>query len=497
MLTLWVGESHIVCAELPAIDYPSDETRAAEQPNPVRSVAWWPNFTRKSEATPEFRPIVDPWRGGYIPNSTNDPWGGRPQPPVATDPAARAGPSRGVTPPIRPPVRGPTETPVRPRPNSTPVHPPAAPPVTPCTPDPPPGPPAPRTATNMPVRTNPLTHPQPGRAAEFESARIIAIVGDQYILAGDLLWQINSALKQYKGKVPEEQLERQRELMLKQFLPRAIENKLAYVDFLREVPADKVAEITNRVTEQFDKTQLEKLMKEAEVNSPAELDAQLREIGSSLKMRRRFFAEQILSREAVRKNVKIDENVAHEELLAYYREHIGEFQFPARCRWEQLSVRFSNHSTKGAAYRALAEMGNEVIGGAPLEAVARRRSEGANAQQGGLYDWTTKGALVSKPLDTAIFTLPPNSLSQITEDDRGFHIVRVIEREDAGCVPFVEAQVEIKEKVRSGRREQLIREYLDRLREETRIWTVFDAGESSAVSAAAPARSQGAGPLGY
>ena len=39
-------------------------------------------------------------------------------------------------------------------------------------------------------------------------------------------------------------------------------------------------------------------------------------------------------------------------------------------------------------------------------------------------------------------------MSQPIEDDKGFHIVRVVERTEAGRKPFLEAQVEIREKLR-------------------------------------------------
>ena len=58
--------------------------------------------------------------------------------------------------------------------------------------------------------------------------------------------------------------------------------------------------------------------------------------------------------------------------------------------------------------------------------------KGPTSHEGGRYDWTTKGSLVSDVIDQAIFSLPVGKLSRILEDEKGFHIVRVIEREDCG-----------------------------------------------------------------
>ena len=56
-------------------------------------------------------------------------------------------------------------------------------------------------------------------------------------------------------------------------------------------------------------------------------------------------------------------------------------------------------------------------------------SQDISATDGGVHSWTNKDSLVSEVLDEAIFTLPVGQLSQILEDKRGFHIVRVVERE--------------------------------------------------------------------
>jgi parvulin-like peptidyl-prolyl isomerase len=120
-------------------------------------------------------------------------------------------------------------------------------------------------------------------------------------------------------------------------------------------------------------------------------------------------------------------------------------------------------------------MGNEVyLGGAPLWAVAKRSSHGVTAGDGGQFDGTSQGSLRSKVLDAAIFTLPLNQLSSVLEDEDGFHIVRVLERRDAGRTPFETCQGEIKEKLKKEHVDQQKAAYLADLRERTPVWTVFD-----------------------
>jgi parvulin-like peptidyl-prolyl isomerase len=117
----------------------------------------------------------------------------------------------------------------------------------------------------------------------------------------------------------------------------------------------------------------------------------------------------------------------------------------------------------------IAEIGNEVVYGAPLDAVARRSSHDFLASEGGQQGWTTKGSLASEALDKALFELPLNELSDVIETPVGFHIVRVLERTEAGAKPFRDAQVEIKETLTNQRNEKRFDDYLTKLRSEIPI----------------------------
>jgi parvulin-like peptidyl-prolyl isomerase len=62
-------------------------------------------------------------------------------------------------------------------------------------------------------------------------------------------------------------------------------------------------------------------------------------------------------------------------------------------------------------------------------------------------------------------------MSKVIEDSGAYHIVRVIERVEAGRQPFSAVQSEITEKIREQRFQTRLAEYLQRLRTETYVWT--------------------------
>lgn len=320
----------------------------------------------------------------------------------------------------------------------------------------------------------PIAAAAPETARVFAPAETLAVVGDQPILAGDMLGEINQMLAQYIGKYPEAEIEEQRQKLIRQMLPSVVENKVLYLEFLRSVPPDKIPDVKKKIDEEFDAEKLEVAMTRAKVNTPSELDALLRKYGSSLEKQRRTYMEQKLGRAMLGRHIDFKPEVTHEEMLAYYHEHADEFAIVPKARWEQFTVLFDKHASKEEAWAKIAGMGNEVLRGAQFAAVAKKHSDAPSASDGGQYDWVTRGSLASQVIEDAVFTLPTNKLSPIIEDNRGFHIVRVLERTEAGKTDFVAAQEGIKETLKKAKIQKEVGDYIANLKAKTRVWTVFD-----------------------
>ena len=313
----------------------------------------------------------------------------------------------------------------------------------------------------------------------IEAGQIIARISDQVVLAGDVLPQVNAALEVNAASIPSnispDQLATLRRQLMQQQLLQLIETKLLYAEFLRTIPVENLPRIEETLTEEFERMQLPQLYESTKTTNRAELDTKLREQGSSLDHQQRMFKERIIATQWLSQQVKRDEEITHQQLLADYREHIEEYKIEARSRWEEISVRFDRFATKQEAYAALCQLGDQVLlRGAAFADVARAGSHGLSASEGGQHDWTTQGSLVLTVIDKAIFNLPVGQLSKILEGQNSFHIVRVIERKQAGATPFVEAQEKIRARLRQEGNQSQLRDYLVSLRNKHRVWTIFD-----------------------
>jgi len=315
----------------------------------------------------------------------------------------------------------------------------------------------------------------PGPRQDFDEGKVVATVGSVPILAGDVLGTINQAIRSKMiPEPPEGQEEMFYRMAMRPVLKQMVEMKLVVNDARQTIPAAGLGKIETEMNREFDKGEIPNLMKTYQVTSQHDLDEALRKTGSSLDWERRAYFERQLYLGWRSQQVKKEEVVPLAEVIGYYQQHLADYEFPAKAKWEEIMVSFDRFPDKAAAYAAIAQMGNQLMQGAPFADLAKTASQGPTSDQGGAHDWTTKGSLACKSLDDALFTLPVNSFSQIIESERGFHIIRVVERIDAGRKSFEDTQGDIKKQIREEKAKSQMEKYVAELHKKTPVWTIFN-----------------------
>jgi parvulin-like peptidyl-prolyl isomerase len=384
-----------------------------------------------------------------------------------------------------------------------------------------------------------VANPADGAAVEsddelgdkFLPGQIMARVGNQVILYGEVASLVDQSMNAERARITNKyqltEYNTKRDAAIRSITKQLAEKKLQYVEFQRTLAAkakDKAKEaekdINKNVQNAFDKgldemrEKMEKvttrkemdelmrtdivlprlalLMKENKVETRAQLDEVLRTFGSSLEKQVAMFKEHNLGQQAVIEKIKKQPEVTHADMLEYYRKNPDKFAIPAKARFELLSVYISRSEgrteagKKAAADAQIRKMGNAVFFGRPFAEVAKEFSHEANASKGGQYDWISKGSLASDVIDAAVFKQELNKLGLILEDERGFHIVRVLERAEAKQTPFEDAQKEIKDKIQKERREAKIQEVLASLKKNTTVWTIYDEEDARQAASKQP-----------
>lgn len=317
---------------------------------------------------------------------------------------------------------------------------------------------------------------------DFEASHLVAIVGTERILAGDLAAMVEPIIHENRARITNKVQEQEvRQSLTRQALPQYVELKALSQEFFRDmagnVPPNEIRKMREQVTTRASRMFYERyvpmdLYKRYKVEDLAELDQKLRETNLSLAFMKDFFLTQALAAQLEEKYVSDNYEIPPQEILDYYFQNIERWQIPARAKWRQLTVLLNRHNTEADAEKKIMQMGNEVVlGGKSFEAVARDSSDGFTAPKGGNHDWTFEGSLKSSELDKAIFSLPLNRLSNIIRDDMGFHIIEVLQREAARTKDMAEIQTEIRKTLSKKLRQQKAEEFRERVLGRVIVWT--------------------------
>jgi hypothetical protein len=324
----------------------------------------------------------------------------------------------------------------------------------------------------------------PEDAKPIEGSQIIARIEDQTVLASDVLWQVNQMIAMNtRGPVPPAQLAEVQQMLMRRMVLQLIDTKLLFGAFKRNVPPEALPNIQKQLAEPFEKIQVPRLTEMFKVKDRVELEAALAKSGGSIKVVQQQFFEKEVAGEWLRQKAGKPKPISHEEMLAYYQDHLKEYEYPAQAKWEELMVRFDKCKSRDEAWQKLADMGNEVwkqvaanpgVRGAVFATVAKAKSDGFTAADGGLQDWTTLGSLKCEEMNAAIADLQLGQMSDGIESELGFHIIRVLERKAAGRTSFIDAQAKIRETLEAEQKDALLTAELSKLRKTARVWTVWD-----------------------
>jgi len=312
---------------------------------------------------------------------------------------------------------------------------------------------------------------------------MVARVGTQVILMGDILPRlrrmtqkiVDANLEQMpeetRAEISQQEIDQVMNSIAANLYPEMLQEQilfaLVYSDYISQQARDQRNMFNERLGDEFERREIPEMLREFDVENVAALRRHLEQhLGSSLEKERRLWVREQIVRQWISMSIERATGAAtHDEMMEFYERNLAMFTSPARARWQEMVVLLSRHNTEHEAEQKIRWMGNQVANGVPFEEIARTRSDGFTAPDGGVWDWTTRGSLTSAELERAIFTQPIGHLSPaIIRSDRGFHIIRVLEREEERIVPFIEAQVSIRDRIRAQRTQHHQEEYLADLR---------------------------------
>ncbi len=134
--------------------------------------------------------------------------------------------------------------------------------------------------------------------------------------------------------------------------------------------------------------------------------------------------------------------IPDDQLRAAYERNKDHFRTPERVKVRHILFQTTGKSPaevekiKAKAQDVLKQVKN----GGDFAALAKKYSEDpGSAQKGGDLDWVVRGQTV-KAFENAAFSLKPNQISDLITTEYGFHIIQVLDKQEAKLQPFDEVK---------------------------------------------------------
>lgn len=132
-------------------------------------------------------------------------------------------------------------------------------------------------------------------------------------------------------------------------------------------------------------------------------------------------------------------------LRAAYNANIDRYRTPERVHARHILIK--TQEKPAAEVPKLEAKANEILkrikAGGDFAEIAKKESEDpGSGQNGGDLNWLTRGQTVA-PFEQAMFALKPNEISNLVKTEFGFHIIQVLEKENARVKPFEEVREQL------------------------------------------------------
>jgi peptidyl-prolyl cis-trans isomerase SurA len=305
-----------------------------------------------------------------------------------------------------------------------------------------------------------------------EAGHVAARVGDEVITLNEL----KEAVKDKKEKIPSNyklSLE-ENKMLVSQVLDILIEKSIILQEAKRELKKPEQIKLVFTMADKIWRDEeLPPLLRQMGVENEFKLKDKLDEKGKSLERIRELYRQEFLARGFLDQKLKGKIFVTIPEMRDYYNAHIDDYNQHEQWTWREVIVELDKHPTRAEARSKADAILARLRRGDNFAQVAEAESEGPNRTKGGLWE-TAPDSYAVAAVNDALRSLPIGQVSSIIEGPTSFHIVRIEARRPAGPASFAEVQDKIRRIVFRHKYEQESTAFLDKLRKQTVVWSIFD-----------------------
>ena len=164
--------------------------------------------------------------------------------------------------------------------------------------------------------------------------------------------------------------------------------------------------------------------------------------------------------------------VSPEQAQKFYDENPDQFKRPEQVRASHILIGTQENAdvaAKAAAKRKAEGVLKQLKSGGDFAALAKENSQDpGSAVKGGDLGLFSRGQMVG-PFDQVAFTLAPGATSDLVETQFGYHIIRVVEKKEAGAVPLDEVRPQLEQFLQNQNRQREMTSYVAALKARGKV----------------------------
>jgi hypothetical protein len=201
---------------------------------------------------------------------------------------------------------------------------------------------------------------------------------------------------------------------------------------------------------EFEKQWIGPMMRANHYSDRGPFERFLRQGGVDLATVRRSWVRNFMAAQFLAAFLKPElDRVDDRQVRRYYQKHPNEFRVAAGVTWQDLVVVVAKHPSREAARAFAVGLQKRIDGGEDFVAVSRRYDDGVGSlHERSEGEGRTRGAIRPAEAEAVLFGLQVGQTA-VVETEPGFHVVRLLARQEARTKPLAEVRGAIREKLRA------------------------------------------------
>jgi len=329
---------------------------------------------------------------------------------------------------------------------------------------------------NRPPTGDPILQTSASRAVP--QVRVVAVIGADQFITDDEVWAIvrqlvlNDRTDPYTSLTPDQIALREQKLF-DESLRRLIEREIILGDFLARLKKNKPSAIEDLYQEANKRAQLplREFKRQNKIPDEETLIKALAYQGINYKLLVRQLERDSMLNLYLESFLRDKgKTISGLEVERYYKDHPEEFRTETKWVWRHLFVSSVRVGSLDAARQTAEQLRAQAVAGADFVELVKQHGHGDSALRQGQGIGSKPGEIQPVYLEPVLKPLSAGEISPLFPTELGYHIVQMVEREDAGIRPFDEkTQSYIRRKLTLMLQEQERQKLVEQLARQTTV----------------------------